>query len=235
MIIQFLKKNITKVIFFLFLIIFFIVGFKFKLFKYLTYENAEIVKQYILGLNFIGPILIIVLYILFNIALMPTFYFIFISSYLYGPFYGFLLGWFGMIIGLTSSFLSSRYIFRKDFTKKFGNTKIVKTLEDYIQKYHGWAVIFFRLFFVIPYNIQNPAYGLTSVKLYIYVLCSAIGILPTTILYIWLGHLVAENKIGIHDVRNVSLFLVVFITVFASIIFTSMLIKKKMKIQEKLK
>ncbi|MCK4796190.1 MAG: VTT domain-containing protein [Spirochaetes bacterium] len=225
-----LKKHLSKMIFAIFFILFLIVFFVFKLNRFFTYENISSVREFILDFSILGPIIIILLYIVFNLAVFPTFYFIFLSAYLYGPVFGFMLGWFGMIIGFMASFLNSRYIFRKDFVEKFGSNKVVLKLENYTKKYNGWAVIFFRIFFIIPYNFQNIAYGLSSINAFIYMICSAIGILPTTILYVWLGYSVANNKIGINDLKSVFLYTGIFITVFASIFFTSIILKKKLRL-----
>lgn len=224
-----MRKHISKLFFLAFLICFFSIFFIFKLNRFFTYENIIQVKYFILNFSILGPIVIILLFIIFNLAVLPTFYFIFISGYLYGPIYGFILGWFGMIIGLLASFINTRYIFKDDFIKKFGSNKIVKMLDEYIKKYHGWAVIFFRIFFIVPYNIQNTAYGLTDIKLYIYTICSAIGILPTTILYVFLGNLFVNNKININGIKNIVLYLIIFIALFASIFFTSLILRRKFK------
>ena len=218
-----------KMIFFIFLIIFFFIFFYFKLNRYFTYENVLPIKEFILKLSILGPAFIILLFIIFNLAVLPTFYFVFLSGYLYGFIYGFIIGWFGMILGLASSFFNSRYIFRKDFTAKFGSKKIVKDLEKYTEKYHIKAVIFLRIFFIIPYNLQNITYGLTKIKAFSYIIGSAIGILPSTVLYIWLGYLFANNKLYLNDIKNVYLSMMIFAIILALFIFIRMLVKKRLK------
>ena len=134
---KFLKEHISKIFFFIFLTIFILCFFLFKLNRYLTYENATIVREFILGFSILGPIILIALFIIFNLAVFPTFYFIFIAGFLYGPIYGFIIGWLGMVIGFSASFFNARYLFRKNFVEKFGSKKIVQTLEEYVKKYHG--------------------------------------------------------------------------------------------------
>lgn len=224
---KFLKENLSRIIFFVFLTLFIIIFFTLKLNRYLTYENADMVKEFILNFSILGPIIIIILFIIFNLAVFPTFYFIFIAGFLYGPVYGFIIGWIGMIIGLSISFFNARYLFRKKFIEKYSSKKIIQTLEEYIKKYHGWSVLFLRFFFIIPYNVQNVSYGLTSIKSYVYIIFSSIGILPITILYIWLGYLLSENKIGINNIKNILIIIIVFITIFAIIFFNRMLLKKR--------
>jgi len=159
--------------------------------------------------------------------MLPTLFFTFVSGYLYGGIYGFFIAWFGITVGLMSSFLNTRYLFRKDFIKKFGENKVVKMLENYANKYKGLAVLFYRVFFVFPYNLQNVAYGLCSIRIYSYFWGSAIGILPTTIFYVWLGDMLSKNRLTMVDMKNIFLIIGVAITIFASIFFTTILIKKK--------
>jgi len=224
---DFIKKHLLKIIFILFLVIFFAVFFSFKLNRFFTYDNVLAVKEFILGFSFFGPVMIILIYLLFNIVMLPTIFFTFTSGYLYGTFYGFFIAWFGMSLGLMASFLNSRYLFRKDFLSKFGKNKIVVMLENYADKYKGLAVLFFRVFFVFPYNLQNVAYGLCSIKGYSYFWGSVIGILPTTIFYVWLGDMLSRNKLTAIDMRNIFMIIGIAITIFASIFFTSLLLRKK--------
>ena len=224
-----LKENLPKIIFFIFLITFIISYYTFKLNKYLNYENATTVEEFILNFSILGPIILIALFIIFNLAVFPTFYFIFIAGFLYGPVYGFLTGWIGMILGLSASFFNARYLFRKNFVERYGSKKIVKTLEEYVKKYNGWSVLFLKTLFIIPYNVQNVTFGLTSIKSYVYIIFSSIGILPITILYIWFGYLLSINKIKVNNIKNILIFIIIFITVFAIIFFNRMLLKHKIK------
>lgn len=223
----FLKKHLLKVLFILFLVLFFALFFLLKLNRFFTYDNILSVKEFILKFSILGPLVIILLYIIFNVVMLPTLFFTFVSGYLYGGIYGFFIAWFGMTVGLMSSFLNTRYLFRKDFIKKFGENKVVKMLENYANKYKGLAVLFYRVFFVFPYNLQNVAYGLCSIRIYSYFWGSAIGILPTTIFYVWLGDMLSKNRLTMVDMKNIFLIIGVAITIFASIFFTTILIKKK--------
>lgn len=224
-----IKEHLSKIIFFIFLAIFIIVFFSFKLNKYFTYENVHIVREFILGYSILGPIIIILLFIIFNLAVFPTFYFIFIAGYLYGSFYGLIIGWIGMVLGISSAFLNSRYLFRESFVKKFGNKNMVLFLEEYIKKYHAWSVLFLRIFFIIPYNIQNVAYGLTSINSFIFIVFSSLGVLPITILYALLGAQFSQNNIGINTINKILIIIIIFITVFAIIFIKRILYKKKLK------
>ena len=52
----------------------------------------------------------------------------------------------------------------------------------------GWKIVFLsRLSPLIPFNIQNYMYGLTKVSFGQYMLASWIGMMPGTLLYVYLG------------------------------------------------
>jgi uncharacterized membrane protein YdjX (TVP38/TMEM64 family) len=228
-----MRKHLSKIVFLITVAAVIILFFVFKLDRFFTYENVQNVRAFILKFSVLGPLVILALYIGFGLAVLPTFFFIFLCGYLYGFGYGSLLAWAGMICAFAASFMSVRYIFRKDFVKRFGNNKIVLKLEDYVQKYHGWAVLFFRVVFIFPYNLQNIAYALTSIRTPVYVICSALGVIPLTMFYAWLGHLISIDKMSITDIRNIIIILSIVITIFASIFFTSILLRKKLNLLQK--
>ncbi|OHD12332.1 MAG: hypothetical protein A2086_08855 [Spirochaetes bacterium GWD1_27_9] len=224
---DFAKKHLSKIIFFVLATIFFIFFFAFKLNRFFNYDNVLAVKEFILKFSYFGPILIFLLYVIFNIVCIPTLFFTFVSGYLYGTIYGFVVAWVGMTIGFMASFLNTRYLFRKDFLAKFGSNKMVTTLEEYTKKYKGLAVLFFRVFFIFPYNFQNVAYGLSTIKGYHYLWGSVFGVLPTTIFYVWLGDMISKNQMGFTDLRKIFTIIGISITFFAIIFFTSIILKKK--------
>jgi uncharacterized membrane protein YdjX (TVP38/TMEM64 family) len=134
-----------------------------------------------------------------------------------------------MTLGFMTSFYNVRYLFRKDFLKRYGDNKMILQLEAYSQKYKGLAVMFFRIFFIIPYNMQNVAHGLSKINTLHYLWGSMAGILPTTIFYVWLGHALGNKIITLSDFRNMSgIFAVIFI-IFGALLLVSFIIKRNFK------
>jgi uncharacterized membrane protein YdjX (TVP38/TMEM64 family) len=61
----------------------------------------------------------------------------------------------------------------------------------------GWIIVLLmRLSPVIPFNLLNYALGATRVSLRDYVLASAVGMLPGTAMYVYLGSLAGELAAG---------------------------------------
>jgi uncharacterized membrane protein YdjX (TVP38/TMEM64 family) len=237
----FLKKHIPKIIFLTLTVIFIIILYTTGLNRYfnimqVTNEKLISLKNIILTFSFFGPLVILILYFVFGIFCMPTFYFIFICGFLYGPIYGLFLGWVGMIVGFMASFINIRYMFKNDFANKFGTNTMVIKLENYVKKYNFFAVFILRIFFFIPYNIQNIAYGLSSISIFKYLLGSALGVIPITILYAYLGSAFSKNQITPDDLKNIMLYIGIFIGFIASVFFTCLIviyIKKKISLDRK--
>ena len=88
-----------------------------------------------------------------------------------------------------------------------------------------------RLFFVIPYNIQNFVYGLTSVKFSIYIIGTAIGIIPITLLNVYLGQLLFQGNLlnaGVTKIFGI-ISLILFIIIIFYILKKLIHIKKNNK------
>ncbi|MCH5150885.1 MAG: VTT domain-containing protein [Spirochaetales bacterium] len=172
------------------------------------------------------PLIIIALYIIFNIAGQATMFFSILCGYLYTFPSALALAWIGMSIGIASSFICGRYLFRDSFENKFGNSEHVKMLNEYIGSHPFLTSAVTRLFFVIPYNIQNYAYSCTIIKPFSYFAGTILGILPITILNVACGYLIRTG--GLKDsaeVKTITSILAV-IMVITIIIFIG---KKKSK------
>lgn len=222
------KKTFSIAMILIFIISIFLFYF-FDLNKFFTYENVNEVRDFILSFSILSPIILVLLVILLNTFGLPTVFFIFLSGYLYGYFWGFLLGWLATILACSIAFTNSRYFFRDIFVKKFGKNKAVLKLEKYTEKYKWKAVLFFRIFFIFPYNIQNIAYSLTSIKFPTYFIFTVIGSLAQTTLFAISGALLASGSLSVTGVRDYMLYIIITLSIIVSIIFTIMLINNKRK------
>ncbi len=93
----------------------------------------------------------------------------------------------GSTIGAALAFLIARSIARKNVEAMTTKNKKFQAIDRAIGE-QGWKLIFLlRLSPVIPFNVSNYVYGITAVKFWPYVLASWIGMLPGTLLYVYLG------------------------------------------------
>jgi uncharacterized membrane protein YdjX (TVP38/TMEM64 family) len=95
----------------------------------------------------------------------------------------------GATLGATAAFLVGRYLARDAIARKIeGNARFAAI--DQAVAIEGWRIVgLTRLSPVFPFTLLNYAFGLTRVKLGHYVLASWIGMMPGTVMYVYLGSL----------------------------------------------
>lgn len=134
----------------------------------------------------------IVLYIVAAVLFLPGSVLTLGAGALFGLFKGSVLVSLGATLGATAAFLTGRYLARDWVTRKIqGNVRFRAIDESVAQE--GWKIVLLtRLSPVFPFNLLNYAFGLTQVSLREYIFASWIGMLPGTIMYVYLGALVGD-------------------------------------------
>ena len=104
----------------------------------------------------------------------------------FGPFWGTLWNLVGATLGATMAFLLARSIAGEWVTQRMGDR--MRRLMDGVTA-EGWRfVALIRLVPLVPFNLLNYALGLTGISLRVYILTSAVCMLPGAIAYTWLGY-----------------------------------------------
>ena len=137
----------------------------------------------------LAPVLFIIIYILGAILFVPGSVLTIGGGVLFGLVRGSIYVSIGATIGATAAFLIGRYLARNWVRSQLeGNPKFAAI--DQAVGREGWKIVLLtRLSPVFPFNLLNYSFGLTGVSLRDYVLATWIGILPGTILYVYLGSL----------------------------------------------
>ncbi len=107
----------------------------------------------------------------------------------YGVVRGFLLVSVASTLGATAAFLAGRYLARDWVARRIEGNERFRAIDRAVGR-EGWKIVgLTRLSPVFPFNLLNYAYGLTRVSLRDYVLASWIGMIPGTVMYVYLGSL----------------------------------------------
>ncbi|MEM6255001.1 MAG: TVP38/TMEM64 family protein [Cyanobacteria bacterium P01_D01_bin.156] len=147
------------------------------------------------GLGPIAPIVFILMYIVVTVSFFPASAFTLGAGAVFGIVKGTIFVFIGAMLGATAAFLIGRYLARDWVANKVSGNRIFKAIYDAIEK-EGRKIIFLvRLSPAFPFNLLNYALGLTNVSLADYVL-GTVGILPGTILYVYLGGVVGSAAAG---------------------------------------
>ena len=135
----------------------------------------------------IGVVLFVLAYALATVLFLPGWIFTVSAGLIYGIVGGTLVALSGAIIGASLAFLVSRYVLRKNITEVTKKNPRFDAIDEAIGK-NGWKIVgLLRLSPLIPFNLSNYFYGITSISFISYVAVSAIGMIPGTLLYAYLG------------------------------------------------
>ena len=93
----------------------------------------------------------------------------------------------GSTIGATAAFLVGRHLGRDWVRRRVGERRGFQGIDRAIEREGLKVVLLLRLSPLVPFNALNYALALTGVRLRDYVLGSWVGMLPGTLLYVWLG------------------------------------------------
>jgi len=101
----------------------------------------------------------------------------------------------GSTLGAGLAFLVSRHLVRKRISVLAQRNEKFAAIDQAIGR-EGWKIILLlRLSPLIPFNLSNYLYGLTAIPFRPYLLASWVGMLPATVLYVYLG-VVGKASLG---------------------------------------
>jgi len=153
--------------------------------------------EWVASLGIWGPFIYIALYILACVLFLPGSILTLGGGVLFGVVKGSIIVSISATLGATCAFLVGRYLAREWVAKKIQANEKFKAIDDAVAR-EGWKIVgLTRLSPVFPFNLLNYAYGLTRVSLRDYFFASWIGMMPGTIMYVYIGSLAGEvAKIG---------------------------------------
>ena len=139
-----------------------------------------------------GPVFFIVFYILATVLFLPGLIPTMAAGVLFGVIQGTLLVSISSISGATLAFLTGRYLAREWVAVKIRGNQKFEAIDVAVAK-EGWKIVgLTRLSPVFPFNLLNYAFGLTQVSLRDYFLASWLGMLPGTVMYVYIGSLAGD-------------------------------------------
>ena len=146
----------------------------------------------IAGLGAWGPVTFIVIYILATILFIPSSLLTLGSGAIFGVFWGSIYVSIGATIGASAAFLVGRYLVRGWVEKRIeGNSKF-KAIDEAVAR-EGWKIVgLTRISPIFPFVLLNYAFGVTQVSFKDYFFPTWIGIIPGTILYVYVGSLASS-------------------------------------------
>lgn len=132
-------------------------------------------------------------YVAATVLLLPGSVLTLGAGFAWGPVLGVALVSPVSVLAATAAFALGRSLLRARVERRVGKSPRLAAIDRAIGEHGLKLVVLLRLSPVLPFNALNYALSATRVRLRDYVLGSAIGMLPATILYVYLGSLVTSG------------------------------------------
>jgi pyruvate/2-oxoglutarate dehydrogenase complex dihydrolipoamide dehydrogenase (E3) component/uncharacterized membrane protein YdjX (TVP38/TMEM64 family) len=137
-----------------------------------------------------GPVVFIGLYVVATVLFIPGSVLTLGAGAVFGLAFGSVYVSISATLGATAAFLVGRYLARDAIARKIEKHETFTTIDRAVAD-EGWKIVLLtRLSPVFPFALLNYGFGVTRVKLRHYVLASWLGMIPGTIMYVYLGSLV---------------------------------------------
>jgi uncharacterized membrane protein YdjX (TVP38/TMEM64 family) len=153
------------------------------------------------GLGGWGPALFVLLYVLATVLFLPGAILTLGAGAAFGVVRGVAVVSVAATLGATAAFLVGRYVARDWVSARIEGRATFRALDEAVAR-EGWKIVgLMRLSPVVPFNFLNYAFGVTQVSLRDYVLASWVGMLPGTVMYVYLGSVagsLATVTLGAH-------------------------------------
>jgi uncharacterized membrane protein YdjX (TVP38/TMEM64 family) len=139
-----------------------------------------------------GVAIFAVVYVAATVLLLPGSVLTAGAGFAYGPVWGTLLVSPVSVAAATLAFVLGRTVARGWIARRIAGNPRFAAVDEAIGESGLKIVLLLRLSPLFPFNLLNYALGLTRLRLRDYVVASALGMLPGTILYVYLGSLVTS-------------------------------------------
>lgn len=139
-----------------------------------------------------GAVLVGLGYALATVLMIPGSLVTLLIGAIYGPWLGTALVSPASVLGATLAFLLGRTVFRPSMEARMANSPRFTALQGAMEQQGFKILTLVRLSPIFPFTLVNYAFGLTRVSLGAYILGSFLGMLPGTLMYVYLGSAVGD-------------------------------------------
>ena len=136
-----------------------------------------------------GPVIVGAAYVPACILFIPGSLLTLGAGFLFGVVKGTIAVSLGSVAGASAAFWLGRTLLRQFIEEKVAQNPKFRAIDQAVAQQGAKIVLLTRLSPAFPFNLLNYAFGLTNIRFRDYLWASWIGMLPGTILYIYLGSL----------------------------------------------
>jgi uncharacterized membrane protein YdjX (TVP38/TMEM64 family) len=181
-------------------------------------KDIKLMHQWFKSFGTIGYLVYIIIYILASVFMLPGSILTIVAGIVYGPILGSILALLGATCGAAMSFLIAKYFMKGTIMSMVGSNTLYERIDKGFKVNGSSFLILTRLVPVFPFNLQNYAYGLTSIKTSTYIFWTFICMMPGAFIYAYMAGEIA--------VKGISMDILIKFTIAGILLFFISLIPK---------
>jgi uncharacterized membrane protein YdjX (TVP38/TMEM64 family) len=147
--------------------------------------------QWVEQLGFWGPVVFIAGYAAAVVAFVPASLLTLVAGAIFGVAKGTAVVFVAAVLGSSAAFLISRYLARSAIEQRIAGDARFAAIDRAVGAEGRKIVLLLRLSPAFPFNLLNYGLGLTRVRFQDY-LAASVGMLPGTLLYVYLGKVAGD-------------------------------------------
>jgi len=164
-------------------------------------QSVKAFSDWVPTLGAVGVVVFILAHAVATMLFLPGWIFTLAAGLIYGVSRGTAVALTGTVLGSSAAFLCGRYLVREHVSAVTEGNEKFAAIDRAIGE-QGWKIVaLLRLSPIVPFNASNYFCGITAVPFWRYVIASAVGMLPGTLLYAYLG---GAGKAGLSGEGNQS-------------------------------
>ena len=136
-----------------------------------------------------GAVVFLLTVIAGSVFFVPGSTWMLLAGYLFGFAAGLPLALLAVTLGAQAAFLAGRLLARDWVAERVANRRRLAAIETGLREQAFVIVALTRLSLVMPFNLLNYGYGITSVGAGVHFAATFVGMALPTALYVWLGTL----------------------------------------------
>ena len=151
-------------------------------------------EERIEDMGFLGGVLYAAVYVAAALAFVPGSILTLAAGYIFGIAGGMAVVWTAANVSAAIAFLIARYLARRPVERLAKRHARFGAIDTAVGK-NGWKMVgLLRLSAIVPFSLSNYLFGLSAVDFVPYAAATAVGTLPGTFFYIYLG--AAGKRLG---------------------------------------
>lgn len=136
-----------------------------------------------------GVFLFFVAFLVSSIAFVPGSLLTLVAGFAYGPLWGLAVASPASVAGASAAFLLGRTVLRHRVIEHLERMPRVRAIDRAVEREGFRLVLLLRLSPLVPFPVLNYALSVSSISFSRYAWASFVGMIPGTLLYLYLGSL----------------------------------------------